>query len=280
MHPYRRILHPTDLSPHCQPAFVHALRLALSNQGNLEILYCSTESGDPPFDRFPRVRQKLIRWGVLPEGASKQEVVDLGVHVRKQVVWGDPTREIANESFERDSDLLVMASHARGGWRRLLSESVSTNALQQARIPGLLLPRDEAGFVNQHTGEFQLDRVLIPVAPQPESWSALVAATRMVASLKPGSGILLQIYVGQSHDFPGGRCPEAPPGWVWEQKVVAGQPVAELMKFAEEWRPQLAVMASQGQDSWRDRWFGSTLEQLLGKLHCPILVVPPQPADV
>jgi nucleotide-binding universal stress UspA family protein len=274
LNPYRRILHPTDLSNNCQPAFCHALRLALSNQGDLEILYCSTESGEPEFDRFPRVRQRLIRWGVLEEGASKQDVVDLGFTVRKQVVWGDPSQEIARESLERDADLMVMASHARAGWSRLLQSSVSNAAVQRAQLPGLLLPPEEEGFVNQRSGEFQLERILIPVAPEPDCWPALAAAARMAASLNPSSGTLLQVYVGSESDFPEVRCPQAPAGWTWERRLLTGEPVAELIGFAREWKPQLTAMSSQGRKSWRDHWLGSTLEQLLGQLPGPILVAP------
>ena len=281
MKPYRRILHPTDLSPHCPEAFAHALKIALSSKdypegrSGLEILHCA-DPDESDFRHFPRVRQRLIRWGVLPDGASQQDVVDFGLDVRKQVSWGEPSQEIAREVEEMGADLLVMASHARGGWSRFLQDSVSSHAVQESHIAGLLLPKGVGGFVNSDSGEVQLQRILIPVAPEPDAWPALEAAVRLLHTLGSSvqGGEILQVHAGLEADFPAGKCPPAPAGWEWARRLLAGKPVDAIADLAAEWQPQLAVMASQGRDSWKDRWFGSTLEKLLGRLHCPILVVP------
>ena len=125
-----------------------------------------------------------------------------------------------------------------------------------------------------------MQRVLIPVAAEPDPWAALHQAVRLLTTLGKAvasGGELLPVYVGKEADFPVARYPQAPPGWEWGKWALEGPPVAALADFASEWKPQLTVMASQGRNDWKDRWLGSTLEQLLSHLHCPILVAPAWP---
>lgn len=278
---YQRILHPTDLSESSKFAFAHALKIALcaTNQGraSLEILHCNSGSKKKPFEEFPKVRQRLIRWGILPEGAGKREVVELGLNVLKQLNWGQPEAEIAKESEEHEADLLVMTSHARGGWSHSLQASVSSNAIQRSQVPGLLLPSEEKGFVQFGTGKLDLQRILVAVAPDPEPWPALQEAARLLLSLGkecPTAGELYQVYVGSEEDFPQSKEPTLPEGWTWKRQILSGQPVEALQRWAIEFKPDLTVMTSQGRKTWKDRWFGSTLEYLLGQLQSPILVAP------
>ncbi len=278
---YRRILHPTDLSESSRFAFAHALKIAICATGQrraaLEILHCNLGSKKKPFEEFPKVRQRLIRWGVLPEQASKRDVVDLGLNVLKQLNWGEPEAEIARESEEHEADLLVMTSHARGGWSHSLQASVSSSAIQRSQIPGLLLPGNEPGFVQFGTGTVELQKIMVPVAPTPEPWPALQEAARLLFSLGkecPAAGELYQVFVGAEDQFPHSTEPPLPPGWSWKKETLSGQPVEALQLWATQFKPDLTVMASQGRKTWRDRWFGSTLEYLLGSLKSPILVAP------
>lgn len=200
MRPYQMILHPVDLHEISLPAFCHALKIGLCATGYpatppenrrpamFEMLHCHTNGGGPAFARYPQVRKRLIEWGVLEPGASQQEVVDLGLSVRKQWVTGEPDEEIVRETEGRECDLLVMATHARAGWSHLLSHSVSAATLQACQVPGLLLPHDCDGFVDQQSGHLRLQRILLPVAGEPEAWPALSEAVRLLATLEPSLG--------------------------------------------------------------------------------------------
>ena len=282
MHPFHRILHPVDLEHHSLTAFCHALKLALSaashsdRQGHalLELFHCQGEG--PAFTGpFPQVRQRLERWGVLPEGSEKQAVVDLGLAVRKQVGFGQVEEEIALEVEARKFDLLVMSSLARAGWSYFLHSSISARSVQNTQVPGLLFPRAVNGFVQPNTGKLDLRKILVPVAPTPDAWPALQAVARLLLTLQPGEGgEVMLIYAGHEQDFPEHGLPPLPANWLWTRKTLAGDPVAVLSAWAREWQPDLVGLASAGQKSWRDRWFGSTAEQLFTELHCPMLVAP------
>ncbi len=282
MRPFQRILHPIDLEHPSAEAFCHALRLALCATGHphskdpafLELFHCAGET-PVAFADFPRVRQRLIRWGVLADGAERQEVVELGLSVRKQIARGEVVEEITLESETSQFDLLVMSSQARAGWSYFMHSSTSASAVHNTQIPGLIFPGEASGFVHPNTGDIQLDRILVPITHEPDGWPALQAVARLLSTLKPGhSGEAMLIYVGREQDFPEYSQPPLPEGWWWTRKTLTGEPVPALSAWAGEWKPQLTAVSSAGQKNWRDRWFGSTAENLLSRLKGPMLVAP------
>ncbi|MFN8614191.1 MAG: universal stress protein [Vulcanimicrobiota bacterium] len=282
MQPFRRILHPIDLEHPSAAAFCHALKLALCGTGYpeekqhalLELFHCESERS-ALFSEFPRVRERLARWGILPENAEKQAVVDLGLSVRKQISRGEVNEEIALETEAREFELLVMSSLARAGWSYFLHRSVSASAVQNTQIPGLLFPREVEGFIQSGTGLYRLSKIMVPVASDPEAWPALQAVARLLLTLKPAEpGEVMLVHVGREKDFPDQSQPPLPEGWRWTRKTLLGEPVPTLSDCAKEWQPDLVALASAGQKSWRDRWFGSTAEQLLKEFDCPVLVAP------
>ena len=293
MKPYQRILHPIDLNEISRPAFCHALKIGLCATGYpgrapddrrpamLEMLHCQAEGEGPPFAPFPRVRRRLQRWGVLDSGSRAEDVLNLGLSIRKRWVCGKPAAQIVRESEERHCDLLVMASHARAGWSHALEHSVSAPALQACRMPGLLLPHDCEGFVQPESGRLRLRRILIPVNSEGAAGAALEAVVRLLLTLSPSlgdiGGQLMQVFVGPEAAFPEYEAPDPPPGWTWTRHVLEGPPVKALRRWASHWQPQLVAIASRGQVTWKDKWFGSTAEKLLHALQCPMLMVPATP---
>ena len=59
--------------------------------------------------------------------------------VRTQVEFGAPPRRIAEHARNYDIDLVVMATHGRGGLSRVLLGSVATSVLHQLEVPLLLV---------------------------------------------------------------------------------------------------------------------------------------------
>ena len=59
--------------------------------------------------------------------------------VRTQVEFGAPARRIAEHARAFDVDLVVMATHGRGGLSRLLLGSVATSVLHRLEVPLLLV---------------------------------------------------------------------------------------------------------------------------------------------
>jgi nucleotide-binding universal stress UspA family protein len=67
---------------------------------------------------------------------------DRGLDVRTLVRVGQAASEILRATLETEADLVVMASHGRGGLRRLLMGSVTTSVIQSAMVPLLVAPAE------------------------------------------------------------------------------------------------------------------------------------------
>ena len=274
MRAFRRILLATDLSRECRPAFVHALKLTLGGKGELHLLHVDPERR-ADFGDFPRVRELLTRWGLLPADAPREAVGELGIRIFKQIEEGDPVEAIVGNAEDFEADLLVMATHARKGWSRLLVDSVSERALRQSHLPALLFPPGEEGFVDFESGALALERVLLPMVRQPDPRPAQRALARFLHTLTLNKGSVLRVHVGPDSDIFGDISPAGlPEGWHWEDRRLEGEVETELAKQAAEWRPQLSVMTSKGRSSWKDLVWGSTLERLVDRLKSPLLVLP------
>ena len=263
-------------------AFCHALRLAVcasehperKEHALLELFYCEPNERERT-GPFPHVRERLYRWGVLGEEEQNEALIALGLAIRKHIARGEVGEEIMLEAESREFDLLVMSSEARIGWSHFLHGSVSVAAIHNTQVPGLVLPGEVQGFVDARTGQVDLERILVPVAETPDAWPALQAVARLLATLQPvRGGEVMMLHVGSDQDFPEQPLPPLPKGWVWTRKTLPGEPVPTLEGWASDWRPQLAALASGGQRSWRDRWFGSTAEHLLNRFACALLVAP------
>jgi nucleotide-binding universal stress UspA family protein len=68
------------------------------------------------------------------------EKVPEGVNVEPCVVMGKPSDAILNFAKEMKVDLIVMATHARGGISHLLIGSVTEDTIRRSEIPILVVP--------------------------------------------------------------------------------------------------------------------------------------------
>jgi hypothetical protein len=77
------IFHPSDFSPASEVAFGHALKIALQSKAKLDIMHVETHLRPEKqyWLDFPAVRATLTRWGILPEGARRDEVAKTGLRI-------------------------------------------------------------------------------------------------------------------------------------------------------------------------------------------------------
>lgn len=132
----RRILHPTDFSELCHPAF--ELACALARDFGAELIVCHVSP--PPVTG--------ITDGVvveIPTGAAEYTMAqlkgitlkDANMKIRHELVRGDPATEIVRLANDNKADLIVMGSHGRSGLSRLLLGSVAEKVLRTAPCPVL-----------------------------------------------------------------------------------------------------------------------------------------------
>jgi nucleotide-binding universal stress UspA family protein len=267
--PFEVILHPTDLTPASDVAFVHALRITLAAKGSLRVLHAA-DGG--PKTHMPSARHYLQRWGILAEGATPEEVFALGIEISKTQHHGrSPLQAIVHDAAHHEPELLVMATHTRHGLARWFQPSISETAARRTHLPTLFLPEHCSGFVDEH-GKINLNRILIPIHPDIAPQRAIESAARL-ARLAESDVILRLFHVGPPEALP------PPPAytqahWHWESHHRLGTIEAEINQEIKDFSPDIVVMTSAGRDTALDLIFGSTAEQLLHQAQCHFLIVP------
>lgn len=268
------IFHPTDFSRASDVAFVHALKLAVASAGRLTVLhYAHGEDRDD--GEFPRVRDTLAGWGLLPPGSPREAVWStLGVTVRKVQVGGDdPHDAILDYIARHEVDMIVLATHQRSGAARWLDREVALPVARQARVPALFVPPDAAGFVAAATGEVRLRHVLMPIDRRPHPRAAIEMVPTIVGMLGAAPVDVQLLHVGTMATIPRVE-PPASDGITWTTRTVEGVVVEEILKAEVAGAADLLVLATEGRNGFLDALRGSTTEQIVRGARCPVLAVP------
>jgi len=270
----RHILHPTDFSPASMAAFGHALKLGLGMKSDLTIMHVDPVRADPDFENFPRVRATLGRWGVLREGASKDELLSLGLGVRKILAKGDnPVASILQLLWRKPADLIVLAIHPEDPLVAWVPDMVGQSLARKSLTMTLFVPGHCKGFVSLDTGAVRLQRILVPIDHRPHPQAAVDAACALVAGLGVQSVMFDVLYVGEPSGLPQLRPPQRD-GWIWKESTRTGIVVDEILDAADVHQSDLIVMATEWRHGFLDALLGSTTERVLRRADCPLLAVP------
>lgn len=272
----KRILHPTDLCPDSKAAFLHALKLAVAARAELDIVHIESQPNPSDLDRFPSVTRTLIEWGILPAGASQQDVASLGVTIRKVCLRdSDPELGILHYLAEHKEDLIVLSTHQRHGIDRWFHPEIATRVALRSHAATLFVPANSAGFVNADDGSSSLQRVVIPVDNVPSPQTALNVTAEMLRALSPedASPELTVMHVGPQ---PMTRPDIAYPpdeGWNWNWLARGEDVVGDILDVAEQKSADLIAMTTQGHTCWKDILSGCTTENVVHDAPCPVLAV-------
>ncbi len=264
------VLHPTDLTPASEVAFVHALKIALAGQTKLHILHAGEQGASTDWGAFPSVRTTLANWQMLKPGTPREEVDKrAGIKVAKTELGGDPVAGMAAFLNAHFCDFMVLATHGREGLSRWLHGSVAEPMVRSGDMRALLIPEGAKGFVDSGNGSLSLKRILIPVdrAPRPEAASTAATELAKLLDVEPEVHLL---HVGDRdsapvvHNLPGGL------------SLRSGDVVEGILAAAKELEVDLIAMTTAGHQGLLDSLRGSTTERVVRRAPCPVLVVPVQ----
>jgi nucleotide-binding universal stress UspA family protein len=269
------ILHPTDFSDGSESAFAHALAVALFRQTHLTLLHVSSGSVEEGWSQFPPVRKTLERWGLLEPGSPRSAVYrELGVRVQKVASKGrNPAQAILEQIEEEPVELIVLATEGREGIPRWLRGSVAESVARDSDTMTLFVPRGVRGFVGIEDGELSLRRILVPVAIQPSGQAAVQFAARAAALIGEDDVEIVLLHVGDEMpelQLPGESVSRT------REVLCDGQIEDEIVAAAEEMGADLVVMVTEGPSSLIDALRGTTTENVLRRVACPVLTVPVQ----
>lgn len=292
-----RILCPVDFSDYSRHALDYATGIARWYEAGITALYVLPPitafvppTGDglyPPLVFSPEDLQQFRNELETFAGVSGVAPVDA------DVVQGSVPSEILRFAKELPADLVVMGTHGRSGFERLMLGSVTEKILRKAPCPVLTVPL-RAPAVAPVNALF--NRVLCAVDFSPASIHALSLAQSLAGEasarlcvmhvLEPVSIFEPVVAVGSDglpavsadlrrevrHRLEGLVGGDTRAFTDVAEIVVAGKPYQEILRAAEEQRSDLIVIGAHGGRRGLPA-FGSTTAHVVREAQCPVLTV-------
>lgn len=276
---FQRIFHPSDFSDASNVAFFHALKLAVLASGRLTILHTGAEGSGGAWQDFPRVRQTLERWEMLPPNSPKEAIFSFGMDVQKIATpHSDPVRAVLHYLGKHPHDLIVLATHQHDGFDRLTHKQVAEPIARRSGEMTLFIPHEVEGFVSLESGALSLRNILIPIDYSPSPQIAVDGAVAFVHALECHAPIFTLLHIGEEDRFPEVIIPEREM-WQWRKTYKQGNVERQILQAADEWRADLIVMTTQGHHGFLDALRGSTTERIVRNSKCPVLAIPAYGSD-
>jgi nucleotide-binding universal stress UspA family protein len=290
-----RILCPVDFSEGSRRAVDHALAIARWDNASVTALhvtpprilapYIDPRVNPPPIGR---TRDELENLRLQLALFVEQESGDFSVAsvVKEGLVAG----EILRFAEASRADVVVMGTHGRSGFQRLILGSVTESVLRHAACPVLTVPPGVADAVP--VGPELFRRILCAVDFSAPSLRALDYASSLAQEGEASLTVLhvfepvadyVAVTVGgvdnkamqaaaerHLHTLVAGRANGS--GEVITMLAV-GKPGREILEVAEAQQIDLIVLGVAGRGAADIFWFGSTANQVVRRASCPVLTL-------
>ena len=294
---FKQIICPVDLSDSSVRAFAHAAAIAHWYDAQLTVLHVAPtfepiqmrgDLGDPV-----RVITPMPREQVLEEMSRTLNLAAVSARATPLAEAGDPQTTIIDQAISKKADLIVMGTHGRRGFKRLLLGSVTEAILREAPCPVLTVPPQAPASVSEAV---TFKRILCPIDFSPSALQALGFALDL-ARQADGRVTLLHVVEWLAEEEPRASTHCSVPEYrrymvedaqerlrtlvaeesrTWveiDDLVVFGRAHREILRSAETTPADLIVMGSQGRGGIGLALFGSTTQQVLRGATCPVLTV-------
>jgi len=300
-----RILCPVDFSDFSQRALEHAVAIARWYESTVTMLHVgagvplaasSMEIGFPPVRALPsEERDELL--AVLKQFAAGVSAET--VPIEFDVSQGPTAAEILKKSETMPADLLVMGTHGRSGFERLILGSVTERVLRKAACPVLTVPK---GLRDEAPGPLVLFKQIVcaidfsdcsmralnyamSLAKEADARLTVVHVIELPPDLprEVHETVLagprnLHEYIASAKEDRLARLTEVIPETVRAHCIVdttlaAGTPYREILRVAEERKADLLVVGVHGRGAVDRMLFGSTAQHLVRQASCPVLTL-------
>lgn len=284
----RRVVLATDLGAESVDLFAHALALVARARAELYLLHMSHREGAPPgahgdhpdpdgpWRKLPTVRALLERWGLLPPDADQAAFEALGIRVhpvQMRSIDADLSLALTRRVAELAPDLLILGTHARTGFERLLNPSVAEPVARDVHRATLFVSDQARGLVDPATGALRLKRVLVPITSAVPQQPLIDELTLLLTRLGAEHVAFTFVHVGGDETLPALSLPERT-DWMWSTDRRNGSVVEQILEAEVAHQADLIAMATHGHDSVVDAIRGSTTERVLRRAGCPVFAVP------
>lgn len=294
---FAHVLYPTDLSAASRPALRYAAAVARWYGARLTVLHVvptfePTQVPSSSIDATSTLFHPPTRESVQAEVQASLPSDGLhGLDVAVVAAAGDPVRVIVEQA--QSADLLVMGTHGRSGFERLMVGSVTEKVLRLASCPVLAVPPQA---VSDGGSDAVFRRILCPVDFSPSSERALEVALDLarqangaltvatviewLAEEEPRTTAHFNVSEYRQHLIEDTRArlramlSDESRTWCDIDEVVTfGRAHREVIRLAAEKHCDLVVMGAQGRSGAGLAFFGSTTPPVVRGATSPVLVV-------
>lgn len=301
MRSIRTILYPTDFSKCAKEALDHAIFLAEQFDATLHVLHVSTLQSDAPPEPFLTwpdewiERVDAIGHSAMSDLLKEHREDSLRIiEAKRQARNAAP--EILAYAEEHKADCIVMGTHGRRGVRRALLGSVTEEVARAASCPVLTLRDSPEGRTLE-----PFSCILVPIDFSEHSKSALQAAVELAKIYKAHLHLIHVInhlhlpsfyspmvgtFEGEHYEKVSREARATMEQWIEElggkdipfsRHVRLGGTTEEIISFSKEYDRALLVMATHGLTGLKHFFFGSTTNQVIRYVDCPVWVEPSFP---
>lgn len=293
-----RILLATDGSTRAEGAEAYACRLAESWGASLTVVsVLEFAPGLDPESPVCRIYlAELMTQATEDLARLKARAAERGIAVHTRIETGIPSEQVLAAAAAEDADLIIMGTAGKTGLAHVLLGSTAERIIRTAPCPVLAvrMDRSEAERTGVSTSRLaSLDRIMVPVDFSDCSLDALeyavAVAQRAQASvmllhvLEPVSyGLDFTVSIQAEREHERKILTERLAGLVAaleaanvksESLVRGGLPRDSILEAARAWSADLIVMGTHGRRGLSHALYGSVVESVLRKSHCPILTV-------
>jgi nucleotide-binding universal stress UspA family protein len=296
----RRILCPLDFSRFSHHALEQAVALAREFGAEISALhvfaFAPVAETVPAVGSIPMEPMRLAppqRAALTAELREFAEGVEAeGVTIHRTLHEGSPETRIVEHAKAWKADLIVMGTHGRTGFERLLLGSVTEKVLRKAPCPVLTVPRRMGAPAQGLT----FGRILCAVDFSATSFRALEYAASLAAPGGPGIVALnvVELFADggmrdevalDTPDFRAelkrtalARLHDAIPEGVRArcavtELVTMGKAWKEILRVATEQESDVIVLGVQGRSAADLLLFGSTTQHVVRQAACPVLTI-------
>jgi nucleotide-binding universal stress UspA family protein len=286
----RRILCPTDFSATALHALEHAVAIAAWYESLVTVLHIhhgvptvlsvKSPAPDRPADTDRQhVEEQLRTWAAPATAGGAQPDFELSE--------GNPAAQILDRATSLAADLIVMGTHGRGGFDRLLLGSVTEKVLRKASCPVLTVPPPTVS-----TSKLPFKRLLCPVDFSEPSMAALRFALSIAKESDADITVLRVFELWEDTGLPelliedrrrleeearrqiDALISDEERDWCKPAtRVSFGRAYLEILTIAENEKSDLIVMGVHGRNALDRMLFGSTTTHVVRQGRCPVLTL-------
>jgi nucleotide-binding universal stress UspA family protein len=296
---FEQVLCPVDLSDASTRPLAYAAGVSRWYDARLMVLHIVPTFDPIPLHEgaleapvrivYPLSREEVV--GELRRVVQESGVEPAGVELIAEA-GEDAARAVVDQAVARRADLLVMGTHGRSGFDRLLLGSVTEEVLHRAPCPVLTVPPHAPGA---RPADVAFTHILCALDFSPGSLQALGFAVELA---KQGGGNLTILHVIEwlaeheprtyahfnvpeyrrylmedAHERLRALAEEARARSTVEDLVSTGRAHREILAAAADRKADLIVMGAQGHGGLGLALFGSTTQQVVRAAECPVLTV-------